>query len=586
MAGIHVRLNTMDPTIVPLTAPNAGATAAPPRTLIEWLAFAERALAADDAASAESAFAQALELAPNDRRVLDGLARAAAALGRADGEIWALRRIAELAPDDAIAHAELGDALRRADRNDEAAGALFLAKTRAPRDRQIRWLAWHTLPIVHADRASFDRARTLWDQELGAFEAELAERPPTPAEGLALLTGATNFHRHYLGDPLVELQRRYGALLGTLARAAFPGFDAPLRGSGAKRRRIGFVSAHLREHTVLKIFARWMTDLDPARFERIVFALEPRRDAWTDRLEAGVDRYVAAPERIEALPATIRDAKLDVLVHLDVGMHPYSQLLAPLRLAPLQINTWGHPITSGCAALDAYVSGAAMEPPDGAQRYSERLIALPNLGSDYDRPADPSDYRVALPDASLAGYFFCPQSAHKLHPGHDTVYAEILARCPRHALVLVPHPKAEVRERLERRLAKALRARGVDPARRLVVLPALPYRDFLAVARHAALLVDSFDWSGFNTSIESLGAGTPIVTLPGDTMRARHTAAMLGLLELPELVVRDVESYIATVCAIASDPERRRALSTTISERSDALFRDPAVLPALTEVLA
>lgn len=562
------------------------AAASAPQDVAVRLALAEAELAAGDAAAAERQFAEAQRLAPNDPRALDGLARAAAACGRSDGEIWARRRLAELRPGDSYAHAELGDALRRDDRNDEAAAALFLARARAPGDRQIRMLAWQTMPIVHPDLASCARSRAGWARELGTFEAELAERPPSRAEALALLTAATNFHRHYLGEPLFDEQRRYGAMLRSLARIAFPELGRLPRAQTGPRRRIGFVSAHFREHTVLKLFARWITGLDPARFERWVFALDPRTDAWTERLRASVEHFVPAPDDAAALPERIRAARLDVIVHLDVGMHPWSQLLAALRLAPLQLNTWGHPLTSGLETLDVFVSSAAMEPPDAAAQYTERLALLPNLGVDCERPAEPGAYVVPLADRSLARYFFCPQSAHKLHPGHDAAFTEILARCPDHALVLVPHPKAHVRDALARRIGKALRARGLDPARQLVVLPALPYRDFLAVARGATLLLDSFDWSGCNTSLEALAFGTPLVTLPGDTMRSRHSAAILGLIGLDELVARNVGTYVATAASIAAEPERRNTLAATIGERSGALFADRSIVPAFVELVS
>ena len=564
-----------------MTEPASSDRAPPhPNDPAQWLAAGEAALARGAPAEAEAAFARAQQLAPNAIPALDGLARAAEQLGKADGEIWARRQLASLRPESAIAHAELGDALRRDDRNDEAASAFFLARGRAPGDRLIRWLGWQTLPIVQPDHAALERARSLWQRELAAFEHELAARPPSRDEARALLTAGTAFHRHYLGEPLVEDQRHYGAVLRTLARAAHPELaDAATRGSGGARLRVGFVSAHFREHTVAKLFARWVTDLDPARHERVVISLEAHDDAWTRRIRAGADRWIEAPADIHALPALVADARCDVLVHLDIGMHANSQLLPALRLAPVQATTWGHPITSGLETVDAYLTPGSMELPDADARYTERLVRLPRLSVDYDRPAEPSDHRVELP-AGARGYFFCAQSAHKLHPGHDAVFASLCARNPEHPLVLVPHPKAHVRDALERRLAKAFRAAGLDPARHLVLLPGLRNADFLAVARDATVLLDSFDWSGANTTIEALASGTPVVTRPGTTMRARHTAAIAGLLGLDELVVDTTEAYVELAGAIAREPDRREALATTIRERNDALYRDPAAVPS------
>ena len=547
-----------------------------------WLAQGEAALARGAAAEAEGCFARVQQLAPNAVPALDGLARAAEQLRKADGEIWARRQLAAIRPDSGIAHAELGDALRRDDRNDEAASAFFLARARAPDDRIIRWLAWQTLPIVQPDAASCERARTLWQRELTAFEAELAARPPSREEARTLLTAGTAFHRHYLGEPLVDDQRRYGALLRTLARAAHPELaDATLRCSGGARLRVGFVSAHFREHTVAKLFARWITDLDPSRYERVVISLEAHDDAWTRRIRAGADRWIDAPAGIHALPALVADARCDVLVHLDIGMHAHSQLLAALRLAPVQAAAWGHPVTTGLDTIDAYLTADSMELPDADARYTERLVRLPRLATDFDRPPEPSDHRVELP-AGARGYFFCAQSAHKLHPGHDAIYAALCARCPEHPLVLAPHPKAHVRAALERRLSKAFRAAGLEPARHLVMLPGLRHEDFLAVSRDATVMLDSFDWSGGNTTLEALASATPVVTMPGTPMRARHTAAILGSIGLEELAVASADAYVALASDIAREPARRDALSAAIRAGSATLYRDPSVVPALS----
>ena len=94
------------------------------------------------------------------------------------------------------------------------------------------------------------------------------------------------------------------------------------------------------------------------------FSSAAREDAATARVRASVTHFVAARARVEEWPALIREARLDALVHLDVGMHPHSQVLAALRLAPLQAVAWGHPVTTGLETIDWFLSGAAMAKKD------------------------------------------------------------------------------------------------------------------------------------------------------------------------------------------------------------------------------
>ena len=65
-------------------------------------------------------------------------------------------------------------------------------------------------------------------------------------------------------------------------------------------------------------------------------------------------------------------------------MEPVLQILASLRLADIQCNTYGHPVTSGFKNIDYFFSSELMEKKDSQKNYSEKLINLPGIGIDYN----------------------------------------------------------------------------------------------------------------------------------------------------------------------------------------------------------
>ena len=75
----------------------------------------------------------------------------------------------------------------------------------------------------------------------------------------------------------------------------------------------------------------------------------------------------------------LRELNLDVLIYPDYGMEPRLQMVAPLRLAPVQCNMGGHPVTSGLQHMDYFLSSDLMEPEGGESHYSEKLVRLPGL---------------------------------------------------------------------------------------------------------------------------------------------------------------------------------------------------------------
>lgn len=549
---------------------------AAPQLPAAWKLRGEIALRVGNADAAEQSFAQAQRLAPNDVDVLRGLADATALGGKPQGEIWARQRIAALAPDDALAHAELGDALRRDDRPEDARVAFARALERRPTDLQLQWLALNTLPIVVPDAASEATLRRQWDEAVATLDGELAMRAPEAELALGVLSSATNFYRHYLGEPLVDAQRTYGRVLDRLARAAFPGDALPPRRAGA-RRRVAIVSSHFHAHTIWKLFRSWFEKLDAKRFELVAVHLDTREDAATGdarRLAAG---FIGAQPSLRDSVARLRELAPDAIVYLDVAMHPHGQALAALRLAPLQCASWGHPITTGQPTIDLFLSSAAMEPADGERHYTERLVRLPGLGLSCTLDGQAA---ATSPMQGRGRYLFCAQSAQKLVPAHDALFADLLDACAGHSLVLVPHDKPHVRERLATRVRAELGRRGIDPAR-LVVIPALAHDAFLAVARDADVVVDSLGWSGGMTTMETLGVGTPVVTLPGETMRNRHSAALVAAIGRDEWVASDRGTFAALVAKLADSGVDRAALA----REARATFAQAAWVEALSDAL-
>jgi len=75
------------------------------------------------------------------------------------------------------------------------------------------------------------------------------------------------------------------------------------------------------------------------------------------------------------------------------------------------------------------------------------------------------------------------------------------------------------------------------------------------------------------------------VTLPGDFMRGRQSAAMLGLLGIGELVARDREDYVRIAARLAGDRAWREGVAARIRGGSGTLFDRPEPVAALAGFL-
>jgi CRISPR-associated protein Csy1 len=400
----------------------------------------------------------------------------------------------------------------------------------------------------------------------------------------------TNFFLAYQGREDRDLQRRYGEFHRRMLEPVLPRyFEPPTPHAPRERIRVGFFSHFFFNCTAGRYFRSWVTDLDRTRFEVYVYYTNDwmANDTREIAASAQVFRHLAGWPLARIAEQVAAD-QLDVLVYPELGMHADTYTLAGLRLAPVQCCGWGHPTTSGHAAIDWFISCAEMEPPHAQEQYTERLALLPGLGTRYAVPREVTPVtraQLGIPEGTLA--YLVPQSLFKIHPDNDAILADVLAANPGSVLVMFASVHERVTDTFARRLQRAFIARGVDLQQRVIFLaPNLPHASYLGVNRVCDAMLDTLHWSGGNTSLDALASGLPVVTLPGTLMRGRQSAAMLSALGVGELIARDAGHYVELATQLGRRRELREELSRRIAANASALFDRPEPVKALDRFLA
>src|SRR5206468_4728113 len=162
------------------------------------------------------------------------------------------------------------------------------------------------------------------------------------------------------------------------------------------------------------------------------YHLGERQDYVTSEYRLEADHFRQMGDGLGAVCKQILADQLHILVFLDIGMFPPATQIAALRLAPVQCCSWGHSVTSGLPTMDYFLSGDAMEPPDGANHYSEKLIRLPGFGLAYEKIDIPSQPKTrgefGIPLEALV--YVSLQSLFKYLPRYDHIFAEIARSVP------------------------------------------------------------------------------------------------------------------------------------------------------------
>ena len=522
--------------------------------------------------------------------MLAGLLRERGALDEAES---LYRRAIAMAPAaSAREWLNLGRVLVERDEPTRAHDAYRKAFDLDPKDLRGALASRLSLPMIYDGAADLANARTAYRQALSELHG-VADRLVSGLTSDQLLDGLrwSNFFLAYQGGDDRELQASYGALAARMIERAAPAWRSPVapRAAGGRRLRVGFASAFFRDGTAGRYFRSWLTDLPRDRFEIHVYHLYPGLDAIAAEIRARADRFVefgGSRARPSIVAPAIRDDELDVLVYPERGMDHTAFALAALRLAPAQLAGWGHPVTSGHATIDGYVSCAAMEPPGADAHYVEPLLRLPGIGTCYRRPSLPERPRRAqfnLPEHRVL--LLCPQSLFKVHPDNDDLFARVLSANANAMLVMFEGRHANVTERFMRRLTPAFERHGVSIRERMIVLPSLPHADYLRVNLACDAMLDTLHWSGGNTTLDALACGLPVVTLPGEFMRGRQSAAMLRLAGAEALIAADPDDYVRIASRLVDDAAWRNGMAGTVRAGRDALFDRREPVQAFSELL-
>jgi protein O-GlcNAc transferase len=535
-------------------------------------------------------FDRAIALEPNDTEALIGRGVVLKEQGRLDAAAAWFEQVSADKPDLAEAHYHLGIELYEQGRRDQAVARLERALATNPGYGEAKIaLCMAQLPVLYTDVSEIEERRTAYQQRLTRLREDI-ERNGT-YRSFARAVGSTQpFLLAYQGYCDRSLQALYGSLVCRAMAERYPPAALPGLAEPGDRVRLGIVSGFFCGHSNWKIPIKgWLGQLDRNEFQLSGYYTGSKEDAATMEAAALCDRFVRGPMSMDRWRQTILADAPHVLIYPEIGMDRVSSQLAAQRLAPVQCNSWGHPETSGYPTLDYYLSSELMEPPDGCEHYTERLVRLPNLSIYYEPPEDVEPVSLDRQELGLrtgAIVYWCGQSLYKYLPQLDDVFPRIARQVGDCQFVFIQYQSgSHVTELFKGRLERAFTALGMQAQDYCIFLPRLGPHQFLAAVGQSDVVLDSIGWTGCNSTLESLVFDLPIVTLMGSLMRGRHTAAILTMMSVAETIAQTVDDYVSIAIRLALDAEWRVAVRRRINENKYRIYRDRSSVAALGEFL-
>jgi len=280
--------------------------------------------------------------------------------------------------------------------------------------------------------------------------------------------------------------------------------------------------------------------------------------------KAVFDEYVEVTgDTVAFVRAKAEELQPDIVYYPAFGMFPHSIYLTNLRLAPVQIVSYGHPATSRSPFIDYFVLPEDwVGDPDC---FSEKLLPVPKAAMPFVPSAQTSTYEPVLREQPDTVRIAVAATTMKLNPG----FIETLARIRHEAgKPLEFHFFMGVARGLVYLEARDLICRYLPDA---FIHPIMPYAEYMARINACDLYLNPFPFGNTNGIVDVTALGMVGVCKTGPEVLEHIDEALFTRIGLPEwLVARSKDDYVRAAKRLITDDAMRLVLRRTLL-KSDAV---------------
>ena len=334
-----------------------------------------------------------------------------------------------------------------------------------------------------------------------------------------------------------------------------------------KKIKIGYTSNGFRDfpttHNILSLLAHHNKNV----FEIYAFSYGASDETGLqNKIKSKVDHFIDIREMsAEEAAKKINKLKIDILIDLK-GHTKGSRLeIFALKPSPIQISYLGFPGTTGASFLNYIIADKIVIPEKHKKYYSEKVLYMP----DCYRPTPefkhfPKNNRSKhnLPNNKiiLGGF----NNAYKIIPDSFDIWCKILSE-NKDAILW----QWTINDTSKKNLSEYALKKGVKK-NQLVFAPRIDKSKHISRLANVDIMLDTFPVNGHTTTVDSLLAGVPVITIKGSHFASLVSESVLKAIGLEELVANSKKEYFDLINNLIKNPEKINKLKQKLAKNIES----------------
>ena len=304
-----------------------------------------------------------------------------------------------------------------------------------------------------------------------------------------------------------------------------------------KKIRIGYISSDFNEHAVSYFILPILKNFNTTKFEIFLYINLNEIHGFYKNLNVNFRLILNKPDS-EVANNIFKD-KIDILFDLNGNTANNRLKVFSYNPAPVKITYIGHPNTTGSYTLDYRFVDNITDPSNSLQKYSEKLIRLPNCFLIYEELYNFSSFIPKYTNEKQI-VFGALNKESKNSIFIMNIWSKLLNEIKNSKIII----KLESFDNEEERLQYYIKHLKIEKER-ITVLTKLSDQAYFKVFTDVDILLDTSPYSGTTTTCHALYNSLPVITLYNKDYHSHNVSASILINSgLNELVANSEDEYI------------------------------------------